>query len=72
MSIIEGINLLGDDMSYEPKKTSKPKKEKKVELTQDQIKEVKRLYDGGCSVSEIAKRTDISVGEISKLLIRTL
>lgn len=70
--ITEGIDLLGEEMSYEPKKTPKPKKEKKVELSDKQIKEVKRLYDGGCSVSEIAKRTDISVGEISKLLIRTL
>ena len=71
--IYEGIDLLGEGMSYEePKKTTKPKKEKKVELTQKQIGEVKRLYDGGCSVSEIAKRTDISVAEISKLLIRSL
>jgi DNA invertase Pin-like site-specific DNA recombinase len=69
--ITEGIDLLGEEMSYEPKKTPKPKKEKKT-LSDKQIKDVKRLYDGGCSVSEIAKRTDISVGEISKLLIRTL
>jgi DNA invertase Pin-like site-specific DNA recombinase len=71
--IHEGIDLLGEGMSYEePKKTTKPKKEKKIELTQKQISQVKRLYDGGCSVSEIAKRTDISVGEISKVLVRSL
>jgi len=71
--IYEGIDLLGEGMSYEePKKTTKPKKEKKVELTEKQISEVKRLYDGGCSVSEIAKRTHIGVGEISKILVRSL
>jgi len=70
--IHEGIDLLGEGMSYEePKKTPRTPK-KKAGLTEKQISEVKRLYDGGCSVSEIAKRTDISVAEISKVLVRSL